>query len=179
VPQAGDVLYETGEGGFEGWPASQDWATVSGMLVNDGTVFDYNRWLKAPFDLGQTNDYAIEAEIQFVNGQGIYGVVARATGDEGYRVGVNWSNCLGGPNAGVAESGNDINYCRFLNASRWEADTEWHTYRAEVQGNTVKFLMDGILLAETIDNQFLAGGQVGLFSSGCQISVRSFRVIAL
>ena len=179
VPEAGDVLYETGESGLEDWPASQEWKTVAGMLVNDGTVFDYDRWLKAPFTPGQISDYAVEAEIQYVRGNGIFGVVARADDNEGYRVGVNWSNCTGGPNAGVAESGNAINYCQFLDASRWEADSEWHTYRAEVQGNTIAFFMDGNLLAETTDNQFLAGGQVGLFSSGCQITVRSVRVIAL
>ena len=58
-------------------------------------------------------------------------------------------------------------------------DMGWHTYRMEVKGNTIKFLIDGAPIVETADNRYLTGGKVGLWSDNAQISVRSFKVIAL
>ena len=43
----------------------------------------------------------------------------------------------------------------------------------------IRLLVDGGLVVSTTDNSFLKGGQVGLYSFGSQINVRSFRVVAL
>jgi hypothetical protein len=56
---------------------------------------------------------------------------------------------------------------------------DWHTYRAEVRDNDIKFLIDGQSVIETIDNHHLTSNSVGLFSNGMVINVRSFKVIAL
>lgn len=177
-PQAGDVLYETGEEGFQGWPVSQDWKTVDSVLVNDGTIFDYDRWIKAPFAPSNVNNYAVEAEIQLVNAEGTgFGIVARAAENAGYRIGVRVGCC---PRAAViADSGNRFNYGQDIASTEFQPGNEWHTYRVEVQGNTVRLLIDGNVMTEATVNQFLTGGEVGLFSISSQINVRSFRVIAL
>jgi hypothetical protein len=56
---------------------------------------------------------------------------------------------------------------------------DWHTYRAEVEGNTIRLFVDGTLLVEGIDNQYLERGRIGLFSVRTQINVRNFKTSAL
>lgn len=58
-------------------------------------------------------------------------------------------------------------------------DSDWHTYRLEVQGNSIRVLLDGTVVIETSDNRYLSPGQVGLWSQGTQVNVRRFSVIAL
>lgn len=43
----------------------------------------------------------------------------------------------------------------------------------------ITLFIDGSLLVSATDNRLLSGGSVGLFSTGSQINVRSFKVIAL
>ncbi len=44
--------------------------------------------------------------------------------------------------------------------------------------NVLKFLVDGAVVIEAMDNRYLAGGQAGLFSDHAQISVRNFQAMA-
>jgi hypothetical protein len=57
-----------------------------------------------------------------------------------------------------------------------------HTYRLEFAGNHIKLLIDGNLMVNATDNQFLDPGQVGL-SNGpfpvCQVEVPQFKVLAI
>ena len=55
----------------------------------------------------------------------------------------------------------------------------WHLYRVEADGNKIKFLIDGAVIAAGVDNTYLFGGQVGLWSVGVQLNVRSFKIIKL
>ncbi len=64
-------------------------------------------------------------------------------------------------------------------AESFDPGSEWHLYRLEVEGNTIRLAVDGRMLIETSDNNTLANGSIGLFSVGAQVSVRSFKVIAL
>jgi hypothetical protein len=54
-----------------------------------------------------------------------------------------------------------------------------HTYRAEFKGNDLSLLIDNNKVLETVDNQFLDAGQIGLYNSGCGTQVNSFRIVAL
>ena len=58
-------------------------------------------------------------------------------------------------------------------------DNLWHTYRVEAQGNTIRLFIDKNLRFEKQDNRYRSGGQAGLWNVATQITVRSFKVIAL
>jgi len=58
-------------------------------------------------------------------------------------------------------------------------DKDWHTYRLEADGNTVRFLIDGAVYATITDNKYLSGGIVGLNCRGSQIEVGAFSVLRL
>lgn len=178
VPVAGTVLYEADtSGGLAEWSGAGGWQTVGGMLVNDGTS-DAPMFIGAPFQ-PSTPDYAVEVELQWARGGKAFGVVARGGDGAGY-----W--------AGFAPRCNERHiflwaapldeYCwepEVIGLTEMELDSEWHTYRVEVQGNTIRVLLDGTVVIETSDNRYLSPGQVGLWSDGAQVSVRSFSVIAL
>lgn len=172
-PTEATILYQADwSGGLNGWFGSQDWKTVDGMLVSDGTNGSVRLSITAPAALNTIDDYAVEAEIQVVRALGCssFGVVARIDGKGG------------GYQAG-------INYCEFKGAAFWQMldlgykefqpGSGWHTYRLEVQGNNLKFLIDEALALETSDNRYLSGGQVGLWSDEVQLNIRSFKVIKL
>ena len=154
---------------------------MGGMLVNDGTS-DAPLFIGAPFQ-PTTPDYAVEVEMQWARDGETFGFVARGGDEGGYWVGFapdcNWEPneddiVLWAPliDSFCAEEGR-------IAGTEVELDTEWHTYRLEVQGNIVRVFLDGGLMIETTDNRFLSAGQVGLWSDGAQVNVRSFTVIAL
>lgn len=179
-------LYQAdGSGGFEEWTVGNDWIFINGMLVNDGTSSSDTGYVPAPFDLEERTDYAVEAEIQWVR-EGAehvankgFGVVARASNRRAYWAGYNDFSCCGpGAFVGVGNSAGNAMYPGGVASAAYEVDNEWHTYRLEVKGNTIRLLIDGTVLIETVDNQVLQSGRVGLCADS-QINVRSFKVIAL
>jgi hypothetical protein len=93
-PEPGDVLYRPDWGtGLAGWAGPSDWKTVGGMLVNAGSGQRSASVIVAPYQ-PDTPDYAIEAEIQFVqlgDYTGGFGIIARQEGrgeQDGYMGGV-------------------------------------------------------------------------------------------
>lgn len=66
-----------------------------------------------------------------------------------------------------------------IREARFNVGENWHKYRLEAEGNTIRLLIDGGVTLEAADNRYLSGDQVGLWCSNSQINVRSFRVIAL
>jgi hypothetical protein len=79
--------------GLNGWTASQDWKTVSGQLVNDGTNTDATHVAQAPRITPYTANYAVEAEIQAVRADNgcwgaAFGLSVRGESGGDYRVGV-------------------------------------------------------------------------------------------
>ncbi len=147
---------------------------LDGMLVNDGMT---ESSVIAPFEPGTLSDYAVEAEIQYVRSDNpwcpnSFGLFARDGDSGGYYGAV----CFEGEfevQAGWS-GGSDL-----LAQQTYALDNEWHTYRLEVNGNQVRFLVDGAILLSFNDNRMLDGGSVGLFVNGYQVNVRAFRVIAL
>jgi hypothetical protein len=179
-PDAGSdkALYEaTTAEGFDQWRGTPDWRTLGGNLINDGSNYsDYNLWLAAPFAPDETANYAVEAEIQEIVGDDSYtgfGIVVRAADGGGYWAGEKCGE------AAITEGANPFNYCDFRDSSSFTPDDQWHRYRVEVVDNTITLLIDDMVVAEMMSNRFLDGGKVGLFSLGSQITVRSFKVIAL
>jgi len=54
---------------------------------------------------------------------------------------------------------------RIRKGESFEPGGEWHTYRVEAKGNEIRLLVDGDVLAEVVDNKYLDGGQVRLWSN--------------
>jgi hypothetical protein len=110
-----------------------------------------------------------------------FGVVVRANEkNEGYIVGVGsgWNRTTGISYLDGWWGTNDLNG-RIAEGRPFDPGTDWHTYRVEVQGNAIKLLIDGAVMASVRDNRYLSGGDVGLWSNRYQLEVRSFKVIKL
>jgi hypothetical protein len=168
------VLYQADwSNGLNGWPSGFGWSALGGMLVNDGSNRDRppwkHTWVTAPYE-PSTTDYAVEAEIQVIRVEGncgSYGVTVRS----GYQVGVV---ICGSP--GVTIIGQDVGE---LGTQSFSPGTDWHTYRAEVQGNEIKAIVDGVVLLRVADNRHLLSGEVGLWVDTTQLNVRAFKVTGL
>ena len=158
------------------------------VIVDDGSAAQVTKdtWIVAPYE-PKTADYAVEVEMQNIKpkcgkqyGQEDFGVVARATNAGAILAGYH---CTAGPLRDPPPGGLGIAATPSFTLGkddRAEAqDDGWHTYRLEIKGNAMTLLVDGSKRVGTADNTYLSSGKVGLFSHGAQISVRSFRVIAL
>jgi hypothetical protein len=175
-----------------GWSVTSSWRLVDGVLTNDGRASGEQMTATAPLDLSSVRDYVVEADIELVrygdegafSGADSFGFVVRA-GDpkSGYHAG----HCVqaglfacdpGGPmfSAAIWDAGRDS---VLKNADFQPPEQSWHHYRMEVKGATITFTVPdlGVNLSTT-DNTYLNGGQVGLFSNSCQISVKNFVVQA-
>lgn len=162
------MLYEISEwsNGMEGWAATGQWKTVRGMLVSDGTA---DSIAVAPVDLGGQADCAVEAEIQVLDpGSVVCYLQARLINGDGYFGGLQgWVDSM---RIGFASN--------TISSADFSTNSDWHTYRLEVAGNTMTLFFDGAEVVRAMDNRQLEAGTVGIYCSG-QINVRAFRVIAL
>jgi hypothetical protein len=167
---AGIVLYEISDwsSGINGWAAAGQWKTVGGMLVTDGSS---DSFAVAPVDLTGHPDYAVECEVQILDPSAGTDVVlmARMINGTGY-----WGGFAGSEAQMVVGYGQGD-----LGASSFVLDSNWHKYRLEVRGNTVKLFLEQAEVARAVDNRALEPGTVGIYCAGGQICVRSFRVVAL
>jgi 3-keto-disaccharide hydrolase len=187
-PKPGTVLYQADwSGGMNGWNGSDDWQPSNGTLTNNGQKG--GSISLAPYSPGDHNiaNYAIEAQIQFLRysdagnlgGLDSFGIIARSDGQNGY----TFAYCA---SAGIASCGSNSHEMFISNGNQNIAeyavdqpDTNWHTYRMEVNGNNIKVFIDGRLFLKGTDTTYSLGGQVGLFSNRSQIIAQSFKVIAL
>ncbi len=186
----GTVLYEANaELGWSSWTAPS-WQMLSDRLSNDS--LSEGVWITAPYQPERIADYAVEAEIRLakreencdgVIGDGMggtldysYGIVARAVTMGSYSVGIRSVTCR--QRASIF-AGREELAPRLVDDLTVLSDTDWHTYRVEVEGIFVCLLIDGEVIVQTTDDRFTEGGQVGLWSNNLELDVRRFRVIAL
>ncbi len=182
-----NVLYEAdaSNGKLDSWTGTSDWGHLNGMLTNDGSNTT-NSWIMSPYQAQGTNDYAVEAEIQIAKPLGTtsseantgFGVQARNSSRGAYSARI-WVDCCVTVHAQLTAYTRVSNSTDTLTDASFTPDTDWHTYRIEVQGNTIRFLLDGHPLLTAQDNRYLTGSGIGMWSSGVQITVRSVKVIAL
>ena len=195
APEAGTVLYDSADTGFTDWQGSSLWNAVGGSLVYSGTTADY-QFVLAPYAPGQLNDYVIEADVRFLspttNDCGQAGFLYRMNDTGGYAIGQTDSQTCrygGGLDPNGSSVGNDGLWVSpiFANGEspdRRSAATSFapagavHTYRIEVSGINYTVKIDGQVVLEVADAQYLQGGSVGFFSMGLGIEVQSFKVIA-
>jgi len=185
-PAPGTVLYRADtSGGLDKWAGSPDWKHLNGMLVNDGSA-DHNNnifsWIPAPYEPGHFASYAVEVQMQVVKECGGFGVVVRETNQAGYWAGGLTDVSCNAP-LGVRiyayDQNNASNSIPILGEQSFPFNADWHTIRVEARGNVISLLIDGALVIRAVDNRYLAAGQVGIWCSGTQLTVRSFKVIAL
>lgn len=73
-------------------------------------------------------------------------------------------------------------YCvgvSYLAQAPFSPGTDRRTYRVEMQGNTMRLLVDGVRVLETKDNTHLKGGHIGLWSQNVVLNVYNFKVTRL
>jgi hypothetical protein len=201
-PGAGTILYQSDwSQDTNGWVGPGDWAATNGMLVNNGNG---NPPIFAPYHPGDNcvSDYAVEAKITAIrynsDRQASFGLVVRATDNGG---GYTFSICAEikyafGATVGSCANNNDGSdeYDALLLVGQQFPDggtvpgkvgfkphfNIGHIYRIEVQGDQISAFIDGNrIIGPVTDNSTLSGGQVGIWSTDCQINVNSFKVMAL
>ncbi|MEA2530700.1 MAG: 3-keto-disaccharide hydrolase [Thermomicrobiales bacterium] len=164
-----------------------NWADGAGVLVNDGDAIVGQPWLPAPYEVAN-GAYAVEAEIRVIgvareHCEQSFGVVAGGSG------GIVWGGsvvfaCDGVRRArltDVTDWSDGYNQDRLLGTAEFDPREGWHAYRLEVDGNRLRFLIDGRTVLETTDDWAVDGtepGQVGLWSQGVQLEVRRVAVFA-
>ena len=147
------------------------------MLVSDGSSANP---ILAPFQPATAN-YAIEAEVRIdaTDYNNYFALVARLTQNGFYGAGDSWpSSCSATGYVDAWDSSNKYHDVAGANNTP-DPGHGWHTYRLEIKDNKITFSFDGSVLVSANDNRYLDAGQVGLLTSGVQLSVRSFKVIAL
>lgn len=172
APAGGRPLYSADwSSGPNGWAADSSWKTLRGALLTDGT--GWASTVFAPYDTRTIPDYAVEARIRVIS-PGLFGIVLRhSASDAGYVGVVSDSEAWLG-------AGRDAYYAAGIGDRKaFDAGSDWHTYRVEADGNTLRFLIDGAQYATATDNRYIAGGIAGLSSQHSQIEVSSFTVSRL
>jgi hypothetical protein len=173
VQPKGTLLYEITDWSNQmgNWAAIGQWKTVNKWLVADGSE---NSTAVAPAVIGQSN-YAVEADIQMIKPKTYMTcyLKARMINDLGYLGGYKGQGANYSAYA-IVGYGSDA-----IASPKIAMDTAWHKYRLEVDGNDIRLLIDGAIVAQGIDNLQLSPGTVGIYCAGGQINVKSFRVYAL
>ena len=168
---------------------SSDWKTLNGMLLNDGSrgmgTGQTGPTIVAPCQLNGTTNYAVETKIQVVSTSNqpgsCFGITVRgdSTGNgwQGYQgdVDIDCSSDSGSARILGAQFPNDFS----LNHTPFNPGNAWHTYRVEVRGTSIKFIIDNTLSFSVNDNKYLTGEQVGLWSYATELNVSSFKVVSL
>jgi 3-keto-disaccharide hydrolase len=186
--------------GLGGWMASDNtWHAINGILVNDGNQQDYNvdgnPTIIAPYPPADIANYSVQADIRLDRytdeGQGgvaTFGIVVRySDGSGGYKFG----SCTVAGLLVDCNGSDSPDYELLLSDGEFYHDAPiikvpfrpnyavWHTYRIDVQGNTLTAWLDGQKVFQGTNDKYLSAGQVGLWSYRCQLSIRSFTITAL
>jgi hypothetical protein len=180
------VLYEAQwTHGLSGWQPAGDsgWSVTSSIAAFDNHSGAAD--LIAPYRLANLRDFAVEAQIERIGGDGYnlayaehgYGIFVRGTGNKGASVegGFLFGQING--NGYLPQSALDWGGS-VLRGADVALHDGFNTFRLEVHGNHYAVYENGVLTIQATVSGF-AGDRVGIFSREYRIRVRSFRVIAL
>lgn len=188
---AGIVLYQADwSHGLSGWPETQGWKVVQGLLESDASS---SSTFTIPYQ-PQVSNYAIEIRLQIVQllsqiGGSSFAIFAtKAPGKDGYEAGVN--NILGtAPHPMAAHPAIQVLLDPFGDAapgsgmpSAYYPRPGWHTYRVEVRGNEAGLLVDGVQVGDNAISErtkVLSNGPLGLSCHQIILSVSSVRILSL
>lgn len=187
---AGTVLYQAEwSHGLESWQGTHGWRVVQGQLETDTSN---STTLLIPYR-PQVANYALEMRIQIVRllqtkgGASFTIFASKASGKDGYKAGP--ANLL----ASVTQPfGSHPQVQVFIDPfsdtassgglpTAYYVDSQWHTYRVEVQGNAVRLLEDNtqVSYASSTHTNVLSNGPLGLSSELVVLRVSSIRITAL
>lgn len=181
--------------GLSGWVGSSQWSQSGGLLTSDGSkvccgLNDLAIW--APY-IDLPNDYTVVAEIREkgVNDQqprapgvqgrlAYFGILVRGSPltNNGYSVQVE------GPTTGFVKVVLNVPSAQppdilLMSVKNKVFKDDWHTYWIEVKGSSFTVKVDNDFLFTINDDTFAKGQTVGLWDSGAQLEVRSFKVYGL
>ena len=152
------------------------------MLVTDGGSGGLVRPDFAPGDFG-ISDYAVQAQIQ-VQGVGTIQNPSYALRIRGQGIDNNY-----GFNATTAVPSNDAASVAIFDngGGSWLGGKRfivfdpktWHTYRIEVAGKNLEYLIDGVPVAAGTSDAWPSGGFGGITFTGAKVAVRNFSIISL
>ncbi len=201
-PQPGTILYDSNSDNWPSLPTSGHWYTQNNQLLNDGNGTPP---LLVPYNPGDHNisNYKVVAKITRMrknsDKQSSFGLVVRRTSDtDGYTFSIcyekdaifgvgficadksyNEAVLFVGQNFPDGIVQGDKGRIRDYSAFQPVDNTEY-TYSFEVKGTTITaYINDRLLVLGPVqDAQYHAGGQVGIWSSDCQIRISSLQIIA-
>jgi len=159
--------------GDAGWTGPQDWQVTGGKLHNDGSSATAQSFIFAPQVSGMA-DYAIEVQVEVASynpGPTVnFGFVVRATKQSGgYQAGIYPDQQGNLTIAAICcQSGKSFNPAMTV-----------QTYRIEVQGNQITFLINKKVVSTLTSSLFPDGQQAGLFDEGVTLDVLSFEILQL
>lgn len=151
------------------------WDLQGGMLVTDGGSGGLVRPDFAPGDFG-VNDYAVEAQIKL---QGVAKIAnplyALRIRGQGLENGYGYDAALIAPARDAAQAAIYNAGQAWLGGKRFVVfdPTIWHTYRIEVSGKHLQYLIDGVPVAVTTNDGWKDGGFGGISFAGAKIAVQS------
>ena len=155
------------------WSGSRDWSTSGGMLTNDGSLGSIPSIGIAPYE-PPTTDYAVEAEIQRVSGYA-FGLILRVNRGQPIALGNGYNGGVAGGDAGLFAG--IPGPAPSVVQRPFEPGSDWHMYRLEVDGSTLRLLIDETLWASRNDTSVPSGWVNGLWAINAKINVRSYKVL--
>lgn len=173
-----------------GWQSGGGkWTVANSVVTNTGN--DASSYL-APFKLTRA-DYAVQARIRLVawrhsgySEDNVFGILFRggpqgsadpATGLVG-GVARGFLGCDGIFSwAGIATADTDAEVLK--ETFKFRPEYGWHTYRAEVRGNTMRLLVDGHVRNTVTSKRLATQRAIGLYALAARIQVADFTVIGL
>jgi len=174
--------------GMDGWAGVAQWKTIPGYLVSDGTshvsLFSGSHGDDAvqPARQPSTVNYVVEARIQVVDpaSDDCYVAIQLRSQTEGQGV-FRHGYDLGWQRRGGAFMGRYYPSFQYapIKQTSFSPASDWHVYRAEVEQNQLTLKIDGSVVLQATDNNYLDPGGVGLANSYCQVQVSSFSVAPL
>jgi hypothetical protein len=161
--------------GLNGWyelPGFQDWAVYGGMLHDNGTNSSpATPGIAAPYEVTGISDYAVETEIQAITtGQPCFDITT-------IRTNANWFGYKAVVCQGVAVL-EKVGISALIETV-FDPKTDWHTYRLEAKGSSIRLLVDGKLLLQADDSMYSSGGKLGISSFQTRLNVKSYKVFAI
>jgi hypothetical protein len=183
APPKGTILYNADwSKGNDQWNITNEWNTTDGILVNNGNAGS-NSIILAPIKITTAN-YAIDARIEIPNNTSIYdfGIIVGSDGNRnGYACYMFGSH--NGPNGSVNITDDlSVLYPDLitpLQSHLYQVDANWHTYRVEVRGVQITFLIDNQQLLQISSSNSSSVREVGLIDARSVINVSSFKVASL
>jgi hypothetical protein len=188
TPPAGSVLYQADwSQGLVGWQASEGWRVMNGILQSYGGS---KLSITIPYEPTVPN-YAIEFRLQIVNvpGSGDFLTLSAdpAAGKDGY-VATIFNLLKPGPRtSGLAPQLTTLidpeNHMDTEDAQVRDYDpgSVWKTYRVEVSGPHVVFIIDDARLSQAVSTKTdtLSQGPIRFLCGGVLLRISNFRIMAL